>query len=187
MKKDPDPDQAGPETGVDIRTEKVEPPPWIPALERYVLLVLERLELAGREVSILLTDDSFMRDLNRQYRSLDEPTDVLSFGGDECEGDFPDTTPPADCFPSPGSVHGGSDGEEERGPLPALGDVVIDLPCVERQARSFSVSLEEELRRVTVHALLHLAGHTHETRDFSREPMLQLQEQLVREIPEKLF
>ncbi|SIP98764.1 probable rRNA maturation factor [Alkalispirochaeta americana] len=178
MKKDPDPDQASSETGVDIRTENLEPPPWIPALERYVLLVLKRLELTGREVSFLLTDDSFMQDLNRQYRSLDEPTDVLSFGGDDFDGGDPSGEV---GFPPSGGD------QELSGPAPALGDVVIDLPYVERQARRFSVPLEEELRRVTVHALLHLAGHTHETRDFSREPMLQLQEKLVCEIPETLF
>lgn len=142
---------------MEIRTEPGEPPPWIPAMERYAQIVMARLDQEDRELSVLLTDDSTMQDLNRRFRGLDEPTDVLSFGDDP---------------PEPG------------GPM---GDIVIDLMQVERQAPLFHVSLEEELRRVLVHGILHLLGHGHQSNDFRGEPMLQLQENLLQTVEERLF
>lgn len=142
---------------VDVRVENVETPTWLPVVTRYVHTVLDTLGMKNRELSVLITDDEGMRDLNGRYRGVPEPTDVLSFGDDP-----PETTG-------------------------VLGDLVIDLPQVLRQAPKYGVSPEEELRRVIVHGILHLAGHTHETRDFAVEPMLQLQEELLRTVEEHLF
>jgi probable rRNA maturation factor len=142
---------------IEIRCENVEPPSWIASLREFIAAILAELNVSACEVSVLITDDPGMKDLNKRYRDIDEPTDVLSFGEDP---------PPRD------------------GPL---GDIVIDLPQVVRQAPEFAVSPEEELRRVTLHGILHLLGHEHQTRDFEREPMLQLQEDLLAKVEERLF
>ncbi|TVR66083.1 MAG: rRNA maturation RNase YbeY [Spirochaetaceae bacterium] len=142
---------------VEIRAEPGDSPSWLAALATYIHAVLALLGVENRELSVLITDDPTMQDLNKRFRAIDEPTDVLSFGDD----------PP-----------------EETGPM---GDLVIDLAQVGRQAPLFHVTAEEELRRVTVHGILHLLGHRHQTDDLMAEPMLQLQEELLQTVEERLF
>jgi probable rRNA maturation factor len=96
------------------------------------------LELEGvhdREVSVLLTDDREIRRLNRTYRGIDRPTDVLAFAFDEADGP-------------------GGDG----GPL---GDVIISVERARAQARQRGVKLESELELLAVHGTLHLLGYDH--------------------------
>ncbi len=144
---------------VEVRAESGEPPSWLSALTTYIHHVLRHIAVSRWEVSVLLCDESFIQQLNRQYRGIDAPTDVLSFSaGDENED---------------GTTH--------------AGDIVVSLPVVKRQAEELGVEYEEEIRRVVVHGLLHLHGYEHRTNDFSREPMLTLQENIVQELKEKLF
>ncbi len=95
------------------------------------------------EVSILLVDDDTIRDLNRQYRGVDEATDVLAFSQLEGE-DF------------------GSEGEI------VIGDVVISVDTAARQAKEQGHTLEEELDVLIAHGLLHLLGYDHETPEDER-------------------
>ena len=94
------------------------------------------------ELSVLLADDSAVRDLNRQYRHTDAPTDVLSFS--QAEGEE---------FALP-------DGE-----TPHLGDVVISIETARRQATEYGVALQDELAHLVVHGILHLLGYDHEDAD----------------------
>ncbi len=89
------------------------------------------------EVTLLLTDDDQLQALNKEYRGINQPTDVLSFGSGE-------TMP----------------GMKEEDPY--LGDIVISLPMAERQAKQGGHSLKAELQLLTVHGTLHLLGHDHE-------------------------
>jgi len=89
---------------------------------------------------VVLTDDPAIRALNRQWRGLDEPTDVLSFPMDEGE--------------SPAAPTGG----EVASPL---GDVVISLETAARQAPSHGYTLLDEVRFLLVHGVCHLLGHDH--------------------------
>ena len=143
-----------PANTVEISCDLGEPPSWIAKLTDFVRWALVELEVTGREVAIRLVDDGTIRDLNRRFRDIDEPTDVLS-------------------FPATGSEH--------------LGDIAIDLEQVERQATELSVPFEQELRRMTVHGVLHLCGKDHRTNDFTTEPMLILQEELLSRYKERLF
>jgi probable rRNA maturation factor len=93
-------------------------------------------------VSLVLTDDAGIARLNRQYRGIDAPTDVLSFSQLESSG------PPVDW---PDGV-----------PL-TLGDIVISLPRAEQQAAEYGHSRERELAFLLVHGLLHLLGFDDET------------------------
>jgi len=104
-------------------------------LQRRARRLLAEVGLAGRELSILLTDDEEMTALNRQYRGRDRTTDVLSFSQQE---------------------------GERSGLQPALlGDVVISLPVAARQARKRSAALWDEVLVLLVHGVLHLLGHDH--------------------------
>lgn len=102
------------------------------------LLRLERLYSA--EVSILLTDDEFVHDLNLRYRGYDKPTDVLTFA----QRDALPNAPRAPKLP---------------GLQDPLGDVIISLDTAMRQATAHGVSLADELALLTVHGILHLLGH----------------------------
>jgi probable rRNA maturation factor len=106
------------------------------------LLFSEGLERA--EVSVLLTDDSTIRDLNRAYRGIDGATDVLSFSQRE-------------ELPGAPAVPGATGGPE------LLGDVVVSVETAERQSRQHGVAPEQELALLAVHGVLHLLGHEDET------------------------
>ncbi len=98
--------------------------------------VLCCLQLNEAELSIVLCDDAFIHPLNQQYRGIDKPTDVLSFAMGE--------------------------GEEVFEQDPTLGDVIISVETAQRQADARGHSLEQELRVLLVHGILHLLGYDHE-------------------------
>lgn len=111
------------------------------AFERLALFVLSMEGVPEMtELSIALVDDEEMAHLNKQYRGIDGPTDVLSFGCD-------------DPCPTPGDE-----------PV-TLGDVVIAPAVAERQAAELGHSVEHELDVLLVHGVLHLLGYDHETDD----------------------
>ncbi|MBI4276892.1 MAG: rRNA maturation RNase YbeY [Armatimonadetes bacterium] len=87
------------------------------------------------EVSVALVDDAYIRELNREYRDVDAPTDVLA-------------------FPMEG---------EDHGPVRMLGDIVVSLERARDQARQFKQPLKREIALLTIHGVLHLLGHEDET------------------------
>lgn len=89
------------------------------------------------EWSLTYVDEDAIRTLNRDYRAVDAPTDVLSFGQEEDEG-----------FALPEGVS-------------LLGDVVIATPVARRQAEARGHAVDAELALLMVHGLLHLLGHDH--------------------------
>lgn len=98
------------------------------------------------EVSVVLTDDDTVHQLNLQYRGFDKPTDVLSFAQlDQIAG--------APLLP-----------DVEELPL-LLGDVIISVDTAARQAETHHVTLEQELELLTVHGILHLLGYEDESDD----------------------
>lgn len=99
--------------------------------------MLEALAIDDSELSILLCDDSTIRALNRDYRAVDKPTDVLA---------FPQAEP----------------GEAEFG-TELLGDVVISLETARRQARAAGRTVVAEVTMLLAHGLLHLLGFDHAT------------------------
>lgn len=139
----------------------------VDAPEEVVSAFLEKCApLAGVDGSFSLTfvSPQTIRDLNREYRDKDEVTDILTFALDD-----------DDEFPS-------FDFETEEGedaPEKEYGDVFICLERMKENAHTFATSEREELLRLCLHGLLHLAGNDHETNDFSTEPMLIRQEELL--------
>ncbi len=111
------------------------------------------------EVSLLLAGDALLHRLNRDFRQIDRPTDVLSFP--QLEGRAALVQQRA----TPGQ------------PL-ALGDVVISVERARRQAEELGHSLERELGYLLVHGILHLCGYDHET-DEEQAEMRRLEEQAL--------
>jgi probable rRNA maturation factor len=117
--------------------------------------------LAECELSLTLTSDRTMRQLNRDFRGIDAPTDVLSFSQIEQAGSAP---------PNPRSI--------KNSPGMPVGDVVISIDTALRQAREYRVSTSARLRRLLIHGFLHLIGYDHERspgdarRMFARERSL---------------
>ena len=98
------------------------------------------------EVSVLLTDNEGIHELNRDYRGVDRPTDVLSFPANELSpGEFDADLCERD--PETGRVF--------------LVDMAISLEKCEAQAEEFGHSFERELMYLTVHSTLHLLGYDH--------------------------
>jgi probable rRNA maturation factor len=91
------------------------------------------------EVSVVITDDDRVRELNARYRGIDAPTDVLSFGLDDDA-----------AFPSP------------PGSARQLGEIVISYPTAAQQAADSGHTVADELAHLLVHGLLHLLGYDHE-------------------------
>jgi probable rRNA maturation factor len=100
------------------------------------------LNLPEESVAVLtLTGDEHLREYNRRYRGLDEPTDVLAFAARDKPLDQRFQAPP--------------------GTESWLGDIVISLPRARRQAREARHSIDAEVRLLAVHGLLHLLGYDH--------------------------
>ena len=136
-------------------------------IEDYVHKVMEKLSIDGEEVSILFCRDPFIQELNKNFRDIDSPTDVLSFeNGDEYE--------------------------DEEGKWLASGDIVISLETLPKNAEYFEVSQNTELKRLLIHGLLHLNGYDHgeEHIEKGKEPeceMLSLQEKVLKEFADTVL
>jgi probable rRNA maturation factor len=110
---------------------------------------LVSLEQDG-ELSVLLTDDRTVQELNRVYRGKDRPTDVLSFSQ--------------------------RDGENPQEWDSLLGDVIISVEQARRQAQEYGHSMEREVAFLTVHGVLHLLGWDHEDPEDERRMMAKTEE-----------
>ena len=95
------------------------------------------------EISVTFTDNEGIREINREHREIDAPTDVLSFPLFDVEGETDE--PPVDEIQN------------------MLGDIVLNLERTQAQAEEFGHSFEREAAFLTVHSMLHLLGYDHET------------------------
>ena len=139
---------------IDIR---VQSPLWDsqPQAEKIVrnsiLAAAGALSTAGGEVSIVLTDDSAIRSLNRNWRGIDKPTNVLSF-----------------------PASGPDIGEGTR----LLGDIVIAFETLERECADENRDFLHHLAHLAVHGFLHLNGYDHQT-DAQAEAMEGLETRIM--------
>lgn len=136
---------------------EVEPVPLTEAA-RLALRLLQ--QPPGVALSILVTDNETLQALNAQYRGIDAPTDVLSFGNSP-DPDFPPDFDEA--------VAG------------YLGDILIAYPVAQAQAAAAGHTLLDELRLLVVHGVLHLCGYDHDT-PTNKAAMWELQAQVMAEL-----
>jgi len=138
---------------------------WVTNLQHKVTIetnfirdvVMSALRIEGYprppDVSIALVDDAYIRVLNREYRGVDQPTDVLAF---PMEGDRARSEP-------------------------ALGDIVISLERARDQARQFKHPIRREVALLAVHGVLHLLGYEDDT-EAGASAMWSRQKQLLEQI-----
>ena len=133
-------------------------------VEKRVNEILALFSKDDVELSISFVSDDEIQELNKQWRNIDSPTDILSFVQSDNVDDM-------DFWPT--------DNESN-----ILGDMVISIKAIERNCENFNVSFDEEVDRLLIHGILHLLGHDHKTND-KDEPMLVLQEEILSKIREK--
>ena len=124
------------------------------------------------EVNVVLTDNDAIQTINREYREIDRPTDVLSFPmlNYDVPGDFSIVEQIAAedcCNPDTGEL--------------ILGDIIISTEKVVEQAEAYGHSLERELGFLTAHSMLHLFGFDHMEED-ERIDMEEKQEAILERV-----
>jgi len=130
-------------------------------IERAVAAALVAESVTGAiEVSVLITDDAMLHQLNRDYRNVDAPTDVLSFADDEES----DAAPTAFVRPPDAPRY--------------LGDLAISYERVMAQASEYGHSRARELAFLTVHGVLHLLGYDHE-RGIADQAVMRAREEVI--------
>lgn len=140
--------------------DSLQSPPWLTNVEPFLQNVMRAASFDGQELSVLFCGDAFIQELNAQYRNINSPTDVLSF--------------------EDGSFYTDDEGNEWL----CLGDIIISLETLPKNAAYFGVSADEELKRLLIHGLLHVNGYDHgeEHVENGVEPqceMLKLQKNLL--------
>ncbi len=131
--------------------------PLIEEVKKNLDSFLEYFQEKG-DFSVTFVSDDEIHALNKEYRDIDSPTDILTFRLADGDDDFPLYD------------------EEEN---TELGDIFISIESCRRNAEEFGVEWKDELRRLLLHGLMHLRGWDHSTNDFSTEPMLIEQERIL--------
>ncbi|MBQ8681165.1 MULTISPECIES: rRNA maturation RNase YbeY [unclassified Treponema] len=141
-------------------------PTWLDdnKIGKFVIEVLKKLSYDKEEISILFCNDSAIQQLNRDYRNIDSPTDILSF-------------------------ENGTKYTDEEGEWLSAGDIAISLDTLPKNADYFKVSQNEELKRLLIHGVLHLNGYDHGEEHIEpgvapTDEMLVLQEKILSEFKE---
>ena len=134
----------------------------------------------GIELDLSIVSNEEIQVLNRDYRGLDKPTDVLSFALTEVTSEF-DVD-----FAHLGLTEEAEETEdleetefEDEEDLPQhLGDIIIAYPRALEQAQDYGHSLDRELAFLAVHGFLHLNGYDHQTEEEAQE-MFKIQEEVL--------
>ena len=116
--------------------EGIREPEWLDAAQKFIEIAASALNFDGEEISVLFCNDEYIQELNKSYRNIDAPTDVLSFENDETY-------------------------EDEEGKWKCVGDIAISLETLPVNAEYFNEDANAELKRLLVHGLLHLNGMDH--------------------------
>lgn len=137
-------------------------------IKKLILATAKELGLDQNfEVSITIVDNDRIQEINRDYRSVDRPTDVISFAIEDNDEEF--------------EWLFDEEFDEEVNDLPRLlGDIFISIDKTEEQAADYGHSFDRELGFLTVHGFLHLNGFDHQTAEEEQE-MFSLQEKILEE------
>ena len=147
--------------------EGIEQPDWFDNVQVFVAKAAELLGYDGQEISILLCTDGYIKELNKLYRNIDAPTDVLSFENNE-------------------------EYEDEQGHWKCAGDIAISLDTLPVNAEYFNEDTNTELKRLLVHGLLHLNGMDHGEEHIQKGTapvcqMLVLQENILEQLKDEII
>ncbi|MFD3269124.1 rRNA maturation RNase YbeY [Paenibacillus dendritiformis] len=135
-------------------------PRLIELLERILQEAARTEGVDGGEVALTFVDDAGIHELNREYRGIDRPTDVLSFAMRESTDEEMDILYEVE-----------EDAELARLDDDLLGDIIISTERAQAQAEEYGHSLEREIGFLFVHGFLHLLGYDHQDEKSEREMM----------------
>lgn len=141
---------------------------WIGMLEQLLQYAAQAEGIESGEVALTFVDNKQIHELNREYRGIDRPTDVLSFAMNESVEDEPEIV--YEISP---------DGNEEEIP-DMFGDIIISVERAQEQSEDYGHSLERELGFLFVHGFLHLLGYDHQD-EASEAEMMGKQEKVLSE------
>lgn len=147
--------------------EGLSEPEWLEKIEPFMQKIMEKTGYDQEEISVMFCTDGFIQELNRNYRKIDAPTDVLSF-------------------------ESGEEYSDEEGEWFSAGDIVISLDTLPENAEYFEVDKNAELKRLLVHGLLHLNGMDHGEEHIEKGvapscEMLVLQEKVLSELADEIL
>ena len=138
---------------------------WLHSMAEQILVAQGTAD--NVEMSLVITSEERVRQLNQSYRGRDEPTDVLAFSAIEEVGkDLPPFIVPPD-----GVLH--------------LGEVIISHPQAAMQAEEHQHSLKREISILIIHGVLHLLGHEHDKPDLERQ-MRAREDEILSSVEERL-
>ncbi|WP_307586062.1 rRNA maturation RNase YbeY [Paenibacillus wynnii] len=121
------------------------------------------------EVDLTFVNNERIHELNRDFRGIDRPTDVLSFAMNDTGEDEPEI------------IYEVEEGEESEEIPNALGDIIISVTRAQEQAAEYGHSLERELGFLFVHGFLHLLGYDHQDEATEAE-MMSKQEHVLSQV-----
>jgi len=124
-------------------------------LDEFINFALKYLKLEKVIFNIIFVDDPYIHNLNKEYRGIDRPTDVISFALED-DKSFIQTD------------------------FKVLGDIYISVDTAKRQALEYQHSLKREISFLAIHGLLHLLGYDHMVKE-DEEKMFALQELILNE------
>jgi probable rRNA maturation factor len=115
-------------------------------MQKKASLILDALDYKDFELSIVITDDEDIKNLNKEFRQLDKATNVLSFPVNDENSSF---------IPF----------------LSVLGDIVISEDTAKKEALEAGITLDQRISQLLVHGILHLIGYDHESGEAEEEEM----------------
>ena len=124
-------------------------------LEDLFLFACQKLKLENVYFSVIFIDNDKIHEINKNYRQIDRPTDVISF-----------------AFNDNGTLDG---------PVNMLGEIYVSIDKMREQAREYNHSEKRELSFLCIHGLLHLLGYDHTLGEKEEKEMFDLQKEILNE------
>lgn len=138
----------------EIMNETKEEVKDIETVQKVLEQVVKKEKLEDAVFNVILVDNFYIHELNKEYRGIDRPTDVISFALE--------------------------DEKEVNSPIRILGDIYISIDKIKEQSETYGHSYLREFAFLSVHGLLHLLGYDHMTKE-DEKVMFAYQEEILKE------
>ena len=143
-------------------------------IEKLVLNIFKIIDLDNQtELNILLSSNKHIKNYNLKYRGIDEETDVLSFSPKFSGKYYGETQTISDdeiIFPEKSNIT-----------IPQLGDIIISVEYVLSKNKNNSIKINNEIKKLLLHGILHLNGYDHENDEDAKE-MNHLAESIIKKL-----
>ncbi|MDP5273097.1 rRNA maturation RNase YbeY [Chengkuizengella axinellae] len=140
---------------------------WVEELETILQIAGSLENISSGEVTLTFVDDQTIHQLNKDYRNIDRPTDVLSFAMQESSNEETE-------------IFFDEDMDIDEISNDMLGDIIISVSTAKKQSKEYEHSLQREIGFLFVHGFLHLIGYDHQDEQSEKE-MFDKQEAILQE------